>query len=161
MTTTLLNSLGRVSRKTTSSAPSQFLPFLHEPPSSPPNLAFTGFLWITLRPNSTSVSRHIAVMRSRSRPFARYDSTSHTKPLTPMSDSASWQVIQQSLGQQVSMPVAQIVAGFTKVFVGEIVEKGNRRPSYHHHVAISNLIASSARSSGSPGAPRRKGPLVS
>ncbi|KAH9974975.1 TAFII28-domain-containing protein [Lactifluus volemus] len=32
-------------------------------------------------------------------------------------------VIQQSLGQQVSMPVAQIVAGFTKVFVGEIVEK--------------------------------------
>jgi len=32
-------------------------------------------------------------------------------------------VIQQSLGQQVSMPVAQVVAGFTKVFVGEIVEK--------------------------------------
>lgn len=34
------------------------------------------------------------------------------------------QVIQQSLGQQVSQPVAQIVAGFAKVFVGEIVEKG-------------------------------------
>jgi transcription initiation factor TFIID subunit 11 len=33
-------------------------------------------------------------------------------------------VIQQSLGQQVSQPVAQIVAGFAKVFVGEIVEKG-------------------------------------
>ncbi|KIY44682.1 TAFII28-domain-containing protein [Fistulina hepatica ATCC 64428] len=32
-------------------------------------------------------------------------------------------VIQQSLGQQVSQPVAQIVAGFSKVFVGEIVEK--------------------------------------
>ncbi|KAF9466767.1 hTAFII28-like protein conserved region-domain-containing protein [Collybia nuda] len=32
-------------------------------------------------------------------------------------------VIQQSLGQQVSQPVAQIVAGFAKVFVGEIVEK--------------------------------------
>lgn len=34
------------------------------------------------------------------------------------------QVIQQSLGQQVSQPVAQVVAGFAKVFVGEIVEKG-------------------------------------
>ena len=34
------------------------------------------------------------------------------------------QVIQQTLGQQVSMPVAQVVAGFSKVFVGEIVEKG-------------------------------------
>ena len=33
-------------------------------------------------------------------------------------------VIQQTLGQQVSMPVAQIIAGFSKVFVGEMVEKG-------------------------------------
>ena len=33
-------------------------------------------------------------------------------------------VIQQTLGQQVSQPVAQIVAGFSKVFVGEIIEKG-------------------------------------
>ncbi|KAF9476145.1 TAFII28-domain-containing protein [Pholiota conissans] len=32
-------------------------------------------------------------------------------------------VIQQTLGQQVSQPVAQIIAGFSKVFVGEIVEK--------------------------------------
>jgi len=32
-------------------------------------------------------------------------------------------VVQQSLGQQVSMPVAQIVAGFSKVFVGEVIEK--------------------------------------
>ncbi|KAI0085225.1 hypothetical protein BDY19DRAFT_966894 [Irpex rosettiformis] len=32
-------------------------------------------------------------------------------------------VIQSSLGQQVSQPVAQIVAGFAKVFVGEIIEK--------------------------------------
>jgi len=32
-------------------------------------------------------------------------------------------VIQQTLGQQVSQPVAQIVAGFAKVFVGEVVEK--------------------------------------
>ncbi|KAF9221071.1 TAFII28-domain-containing protein [Gyrodon lividus] len=32
-------------------------------------------------------------------------------------------VIQQTTGQQVSQPVAQIVAGFAKVFVGEIVEK--------------------------------------
>ncbi|KAJ7125287.1 hTAFII28-like protein conserved region-domain-containing protein [Mycena epipterygia] len=32
-------------------------------------------------------------------------------------------VIQQTSGMQVSAPVAQIVAGFSKVFVGEIVEK--------------------------------------
>ncbi|TEB26454.1 TAFII28-domain-containing protein [Coprinellus micaceus] len=32
-------------------------------------------------------------------------------------------VIQQTLGHQVSMPVAQIIAGFSKVFVGEMVEK--------------------------------------
>ncbi|EIN04529.1 TAFII28-domain-containing protein [Punctularia strigosozonata HHB-11173 SS5] len=35
-------------------------------------------------------------------------------------------VIQQALGQQVSQPVAQIVAGFSKVFVGEIIEKARR-----------------------------------
>ncbi|KAH8104324.1 TAFII28-domain-containing protein [Phellopilus nigrolimitatus] len=35
-------------------------------------------------------------------------------------------VIQQTLGQQVSTPVAQVVAGFGKVFVGEIVEKARR-----------------------------------
>jgi hypothetical protein len=34
------------------------------------------------------------------------------------------QVVQQTLGHQVSQPVAQIIAGFSKVFVGEIVEKG-------------------------------------
>ena len=34
------------------------------------------------------------------------------------------QLIQQTLGQQVSQPVAQIVAGFSKVFVGEIIERG-------------------------------------
>ncbi|KAI0660178.1 hTAFII28-like protein conserved region-domain-containing protein [Cubamyces menziesii] len=32
-------------------------------------------------------------------------------------------VIQQTTGQQVSLPVAQIIAGFAKVFVGEMVEK--------------------------------------
>ncbi|KAL6310227.1 hTAFII28-like protein conserved region-domain-containing protein [Sparassis latifolia] len=35
-------------------------------------------------------------------------------------------VIQQTLGQQVSQPVAQIVAGFSKVFVGEVIEKARR-----------------------------------
>jgi hypothetical protein len=34
------------------------------------------------------------------------------------------QVIQQTLGHQVSQPVAQIIAGFAKVFVGEMIEKG-------------------------------------
>ncbi|KIY63976.1 TAFII28-domain-containing protein [Cylindrobasidium torrendii FP15055 ss-10] len=32
-------------------------------------------------------------------------------------------VIQNTVGTQVSQPVAQIVAGFAKVFVGEMVEK--------------------------------------
>jgi len=40
-----------------------------------------------------------------------------------LSKQAVRKVIQQTLGQQVSQPVAQIVAGFSKVFVGEIVEK--------------------------------------
>ncbi|KAI1789877.1 TAFII28-domain-containing protein [Ganoderma leucocontextum] len=35
-------------------------------------------------------------------------------------------VIQQATGQQVSQSVAQIVAGFSKVFVGEIVEKARQ-----------------------------------
>ncbi|KAG6334349.1 hypothetical protein ID866_4740 [Astraeus odoratus] len=35
-------------------------------------------------------------------------------------------VIQQMTGQQVSQPVAQIIAGFGKVFVGEIIEKGTQ-----------------------------------
>ncbi|EAU83511.2 TAF11 [Coprinopsis cinerea okayama7 len=35
-------------------------------------------------------------------------------------------VIQQTLGQQVSQPVAQIIAGFSKVFVGEMVEKARQ-----------------------------------
>ena len=39
-------------------------------------------------------------------------------------NASYFQVIQQTLGQQVSQPVAQIVAGFSKVFVGEIIEKG-------------------------------------
>jgi hypothetical protein len=72
-------------------------------------------------------------MPSRSKLFERYDTFLFNSLCTSAvacirrscSNSAFWQVIQQSLGQQVSMPVAQIVAGFTKVFVGEIVEKGD------------------------------------
>ncbi|KAG6836391.1 hypothetical protein H0H93_008536 [Arthromyces matolae] len=41
-------------------------------------------------------------------------------------------VIQQALGQQVSQPVAQIVAGFGKVFVGEIVERVFGTRKYDH-----------------------------
>ena len=64
-------------------------------------------------------------MPSRSKLFERYDTFFvHVGISAHVRTSASWQVIQQSLGQQVSMPVAQVVAGFTKVFVGEIVEKG-------------------------------------
>ncbi|KLO16851.1 TAFII28-domain-containing protein [Schizopora paradoxa] len=35
-------------------------------------------------------------------------------------------VVQQALNQQISTPVAQVVAGFSKVFVGEIVEKARK-----------------------------------
>jgi hTAFII28-like protein conserved region len=34
------------------------------------------------------------------------------------------QVVQATTGQLVSQPVAQVLAGVAKVFVGEIVEKG-------------------------------------
>lgn len=47
----------------------------------------------------------------------------YNKMIAPIRTNV-FQVIQQTLGQQVSQPVAQIVAGFAKVFVGEIVEKG-------------------------------------
>ncbi|KAJ2971500.1 hypothetical protein NUW54_g12494 [Trametes sanguinea] len=43
-----------------------------------------------------------------------------------LSKQAVRKVIQQSTGQQVSLPVAQIIAGFSKVFVGEIVEKARK-----------------------------------
>lgn len=33
-------------------------------------------------------------------------------------------VIQQATPYTISQPVAQVVAGFAKVFVGEIIEKG-------------------------------------
>lgn len=46
-------------------------------------------------------------------------------PSYPDSHSSPSQVIQQVLGHQVSAPVAQVVAGVGKVFVGEIIEKGN------------------------------------
>ena len=63
--------------------------------------------------------------------------------MTP-SDPPIFQVIQQSLGQQVSQPVAQIVAGFAKVFVGEIIEKGQ----YHTlaYFVLTDLISCSTRS---------------
>ncbi|OJT06765.1 Transcription initiation factor TFIID subunit 11 [Trametes pubescens] len=40
-----------------------------------------------------------------------------------LSKQAVRKVIQQTTGNQVSLPVAQIIAGFAKVFVGEMVEK--------------------------------------
>ena len=48
----------------------------------------------------------------------------HTCPLPKITSPSAFKVIQQTTGQQVSQPVAQIVAGFAKVFVGEMVEKG-------------------------------------
>ncbi|KAI0776951.1 hTAFII28-like protein conserved region-domain-containing protein [Trametes elegans] len=43
-----------------------------------------------------------------------------------LSKQAVRKVIQQTTGQQASLPVAQIIAGFSKVFVGEIVEKARK-----------------------------------
>lgn len=62
------------------------------------------------------------------------------------------QLIQQTLGQQVSAPVAQIVAGFSKVFVGEMVEKGLRISSNIRDLFADFLFSSSRGSSTSRGA---------
>jgi hypothetical protein len=58
------------------------------------------------------------------------------------------QVIQQTLNMQVSLPVAQIVAGFSKVFVGEIVEKGACSGSY---ISGADPLHCSACGSGAAG----------
>jgi len=60
-------------------------------------------------------------MRYQNRLLERFDETSQCarRVIDPLC-----QLIQQTLGQQVSQPVAQIVAGFSKVFVGEIIERG-------------------------------------
>lgn len=44
------------------------------------NSTLLGYSWTTSHRSSTSVSRHIAVMPSRSRPFERYDTTSNPSP---------------------------------------------------------------------------------
>lgn len=56
-----------------------------------------------------------------------------------------FQVIQQSLGQQVSQPVAQIVAGFSKVFVGEIVEKGAPNQTLESKVVLCSHLGQLAQ----------------
>jgi transcription initiation factor TFIID subunit 11 len=69
-----------------------------------------------------NVLRHIVAMHCPSKLSEKYDMNKLAARITLTVYAP--QVIQQSLGQQVSQPVAQIVAGFAKVFVGEIVEKG-------------------------------------
>ncbi|KAI0367910.1 TAFII28-domain-containing protein [Pilatotrama ljubarskyi] len=49
-----------------------------------------------------------------------------------LSKQAVRKVIQQTTGQQVSLPVAQIIAGFAKVFVGEMVEKARKVQDRRH-----------------------------
>ena len=67
-------------------------------------------------------------------------------------------MVQQALGQQISQPVAQIVAGFSKVFVGEIVERGTISPPFIFlGPKASNVNESSTRS---PSAERRHGAVV-
>lgn len=70
-------------------------------------------------------------------------------PLILLSHS---QVIQQNTGMQVSQPVAQIVAGFGKVFVGEIVEKGEKIARFHLCIAGTHVVplpsSSCARTEG-------------
>ncbi|KAG1791131.1 histone-fold-containing protein [Suillus subaureus] len=53
-------------------------------------------------------------------------STDTPTDATALPKQAIRKVIQQTTGQQVSQPVAQIVAGVAKVFVGEIVEKARQ-----------------------------------
>ncbi len=65
--------------------------------------------------------------------------------------SSCTQVIQQATGQQVSQSVAQIIAGFSKVFVGEIVEKGLQL----FNVPLTNAyLVKLLYSTASPGASR-------
>lgn len=54
------------------------------------------------------------------------------------------QFIHQSLGANVSVNVAQVIAGFSKVFVGEIIELGTSslpRPPGPHPILDSNLYS--------------------
>jgi transcription initiation factor TFIID subunit 11 len=78
--------------------------------------------------------RRTADMHYPSKPSGRCDNLKIARSLAFLTYRC--QVIQQSLGQQVSQPVAQIVAGFAKVFVGEIVEKG--MPA--HYVTVMSKI---------------------
>jgi len=70
-----------------------------------------------------------------------------------LSKGAVRKVIQQTLGQQVSQPVAQIIAGFSKVFVGEIVEKGGLFSSGFSR--LNSTLTWSKCSASSTGATRR------
>jgi transcription initiation factor TFIID subunit 11 len=80
-----------------------------------------GFSSITSVRLSWNDLRRTGDMHSPSTLYERYDRSHFSYPFYA---HICTQVIQQTLGQQVSMPVAQIVAGFSKVFVGEIIEKG-------------------------------------
>jgi len=81
------------------------------------------YSWTTSVLRSMIASKHIDVMLCPSKQSGR--SATCSGDISP-SNVALRQVIQQATGQQVSQPVAQIVAGFSKVFVGEIIEKGSR-----------------------------------
>jgi hypothetical protein len=121
MTIILPSCRGRASQRTTSSAtfPQPLVIVAHLPP-------LLGFSWtISVQP-STNDLKHIVVMPCPNKPSEKFATSSF--PIPPGLISLPEQVIQQATGQQVSQPVAQIVAGFAKVFVGEIVEKGE--PSY-------------------------------
>ena len=68
-------------------------------------------------------------MRCPSKPSEGYVLPPHRRFSSAMTSPRAFKVIQQTTGQQVSQPVAQIVAGFAKVFAGEIVEKGKNTSS--------------------------------
>jgi len=95
--------------------------------------------------------RHIDDMRCPSRRSERYI---HFYCLFLSDLDIPSQVIQQTLGQQVSQPVAQIVAGFAKVFVGEMVEKGNNLPYETYVPARLNSLFHSTRRSVAAGRDR-------
>ena len=86
-----------------------------------------GSLWKVSHRSNTTDLKLPGDTRYPSRLSGRFVVIPHARRVT---DRLPRQLIQQTLGQQVSQPVAQVVAGFSKVFVGEIIERGEPKASF-------------------------------
>ncbi|OSX62993.1 hypothetical protein POSPLADRAFT_1141042 [Postia placenta MAD-698-R-SB12] len=98
--------------------------------------------WTISVMGSTTDLKRIVDMLYLNRLFARFETFHSAEALIVFLTRD--QVIQQTLGQQVSQPVAQIVAGFAKVFVGEMVEKGSHLSLAVGWLLTGNLVTARA-----------------